>query len=85
MTFFFLHLVKTTAATGNSTHARFLSLTVVVPFSCFFVFRRYTVLFIHDGSSWRDVRVLEAAVRELHGVTSLSAAADLDIGDFSLK
>lgn len=47
--------------------------------------RRYTVLFIYDGSFWRDVRVLEAAVRELHGVTSLSAAADLDIGDFSLK
>eukprot|EP00903_Cladosiphon_okamuranus_P017553 g16167.t1 len=45
----------------------------------------YTVLFIHDGSDWRDVRVLEAAVRELHGVTSFSAAADLDIGDFSLK
>lgn len=45
----------------------------------------YTVLFIYDGSTWRDVRVLEAAVRELRGVTSLTAAADLDIGDFALK
>lgn len=44
----------------------------------------YTVLFVHDGSSWRDVRVLEAAVRDLRGVTSLSASADLDIGEFSL-
>lgn len=46
---------------------------------------RYTVLLIYDGSSWRDVRVLEAAVTELRGVTTLSAAADLDIGDYSLK
>ncbi|CAM9302579.1 unnamed protein product [Ectocarpus fasciculatus] len=44
----------------------------------------YTVLFIHDGSSWRDVRVLEADVRELRGVSSFTAAADLDIGEFSL-
>ncbi|CAN0082558.1 unnamed protein product, partial [Ectocarpus sp. 8 AP-2014] len=44
----------------------------------------YTVLFIHDGSSWRDVRVLEADVKELRGVSSFTAAADLDIGEFSL-
>lgn len=56
-----------------------------LPHLGFHSFCRYTVLFIHDGSSWRDVRVLEAAVRELDGVTSLSAAADLDIGEFSLK
>lgn len=46
---------------------------------------RYTVLFIHDGGSWRDLRVLEAAVTELRGVTSLVAANDLDVGDFTLK
>ncbi|CAM9167242.1 unnamed protein product [Ectocarpus sp. 12 AP-2014] len=44
----------------------------------------YTVLFIHDGSSWRDIRVLEADVRELRGVSSFTAAADLDVGEFSL-
>lgn len=58
----------------------------VVLFSFLFVsYDSYTVLFVQDGSSWHDVRVLEAAVRDLRGVTSLSAAADLDIGDFSLK
>lgn len=49
------------------------------------VLTSFTVFFIHDGISWRDVRALEAAVRDLTGVTSLTAAADLDIGDFALK
>lgn len=52
---------------------------------CFFVCDSYTVLFVHDGSAWRGLRVLEAAVTKLKGVTSFTAANDLDIGDFTLK
>ncbi|CAM9201687.1 unnamed protein product, partial [Choristocarpus tenellus] len=45
----------------------------------------YTILLIHDGTKWRDLRVLEASVRELRGITSFRADRDLDIGDVSLK
>ena len=49
------------------------------------VFGRFTVLLIYDGLSWRDLRVTEAAATELRGVKALTAANDLDIGDFTLK
>lgn len=58
---------------------------VFMPHCAFYVILRYTVLLIHDGMTWRDLRVLEAAVTTLDGVKSLSAAADLDIGQFALK
>jgi hypothetical protein len=45
----------------------------------------YTVLFVHDGTAWQDLRVIDAAVTRLQGVTSLTAAADLDIGDQAFK
>ncbi|CAM9517815.1 unnamed protein product [Phaeothamnion confervicola] len=45
----------------------------------------YTVVFVHDGRRWRDLRALESASMALHGVTALRAAADLDIGDFTLR
>jgi hypothetical protein len=45
----------------------------------------YTVLFVHDGTAWQDLRVIDAAVTRLQGVTTLTAAADLDIGDQAFK
>jgi hypothetical protein len=45
----------------------------------------YLVLFVHDGTAWQDLRVIDAAVTCLQGVTSLTAAADLDIGDQAFK
>jgi hypothetical protein len=45
----------------------------------------YTVLFVYDGTAWQDLRVIDAAVTRLQGVTSLTAAADLDIGDQAFK
>jgi hypothetical protein len=46
----------------------------------------YTVLlFVHDGIAWQDLRVIDAAVTRLQGVTALTSAADLDIGDQTFK
>ncbi|KAG5188017.1 hypothetical protein JKP88DRAFT_347960 [Tribonema minus] len=45
----------------------------------------HAVLFVFDGERWRDVNVLNAAVTRLEGVTKLTAAEDLDIGERALR
>jgi hypothetical protein len=44
----------------------------------------YTVLLVLDGTVLQDLRVIDAAVT-LQGVTSLTVAAELDIGDQAFK
>lgn len=41
-------------------------------------------MFIYDGGAWRDLRVLEAAITKLSGVTAFTAANDLDVGDVTV-
>jgi hypothetical protein len=45
----------------------------------------YTVLFVHDSTAWQDLRVIDAAVTRLQGVTSLTEAADFDSGDQAFR
>ncbi len=40
-----------------------------------------TVLLVHNGLKWLDVHALHAPIRELRGVRSFEAVADLTIGD----